>query len=31
MEPVFSLGINEVQRALSGKADEIQREFVGIC
>lgn len=27
---MFSLGINEVQKALSGKADEIQREFVKI-
>jgi hypothetical protein len=30
VEAVFSLGINEVQKALSGKADEIQREFVKI-
>jgi hypothetical protein len=29
-KPVFSLGINEVQKALSGKADEIQREFVKV-
>ena len=27
---MFSLGINEVQKALSGKADEIQREFVKV-
>jgi hypothetical protein len=30
VEPVFSLGINEVQKVLSGKADEIQREFVKV-
>jgi myosin heavy subunit len=28
---VFSLGISEVQKALSEKADEIQREFVKVC
>lgn len=27
---MFSLGISEVQKALSGKADEVQREFVKI-
>jgi hypothetical protein len=30
VEHVFSLGLNEVQKALSGKADEIQREFIKI-
>lgn len=28
---MFSLGINDVQKALSGKANEIQREFVQVC
>jgi hypothetical protein len=28
---VFSLGINEVQKALGGKADEVQREFIKVC
>jgi molecular chaperone GrpE (heat shock protein) len=27
---VFSLGLNEVQQALDGKANEIQREFVSV-